>query len=156
MTVLWQVRSSLASILGTATGLPTFDGPLAAGDVPTSFLLIGSDGGETGTGEGTSEGATTRLTLSDAGVDWYDDNGEVVCALWSWTGDGDLAAPRMVVRTAFSQVLAALRADPHLSGLLTPQHCRADVTSVAAVEAQTSAGAVTRVTFTVAYNALLT
>lgn len=156
-SLLWDVRSALLTIFKTAVGseVTVFDGPLSHTTVPPRFLLVGTDGGDDGTGD-SADGATSEQTESPMANNWRAETGEVTCAAWAW--DGATAFP--ILRTQAIEIVSAceeaLYVDRTLGGLLQPQGYMADFAGFRLRETQEETGAVVRAAFTVKYRALIT
>lgn len=154
-TKLWAVRSALVSMFDAALSDPVYDGPSRQKTPPKRFVLVGSDGGETGMGDGDEDGAVIEQSPSSMGNGWRDERGEITCAAWAWSGDTDLAPLRTAITAMVDVAEAALAGDRSLGGLLVPPGM-AEFSGLRIREAQTSKGAVVRALFTVSYGALLT
>lgn len=155
-TLLWDVRGALVTILDAALDVPVLDGPQSKKSLPKAYVLIGTDGGDTGSGENGEDFGTVTQTLSDLGPGtWRDETGDVTCSAWAWTGSTSFAPLRVTVQAILDGVEASLRADPTLGGLLIPPG-RAELGAIRLREDQTDNGARLRAVFSVAYRALLT
>jgi hypothetical protein len=155
-TRLWAVRNALAAITITS-GASVHNGPLPPKSTPPKqFLLIGSDGGADGFGGELGDDATSiEQSESELGNNWRNEEGDIVCAAWVWSGGTDLVPLRAAASAITDEVEAFLIADRSLGGVLTPPGL-ARFTGLRFQETQTSKGAVVRALFTVSYRALLT
>lgn len=155
-TRLWDVHAALLVLCRAATpNVKVFDGPVPRGPAPpTKFVLVGSDGGETGYESG-EDGLVSRQAASRLGNNWRDEAGDVLCAAWAWSGDTNLAPLRAAVTAITDAIETAIQTDRSLGGVLEHPGL-AEVTEVRFTDAQTPKGAVSRAVFTVSYGALLT
>lgn len=146
--ILGDVIARLVTLYGNAVTSVVFDGPKPEAVNQPRYVLVGSDG------EG-DDGASADLEPSGTGPgSWWDERGEVVCSAWSHYGGRDVTTCRTQALADAEACLAAVHADRSLTGLLnTPGATTSGVTVSAR---QTSSGAIVRVTFTVAYTALVT
>lgn len=146
--ILGDVISRLVTLYDAAVTSVVFDGPKPEAVNQPRYVLVGSDG------EG-DDGASADLEPSTTGPGtWWDERGEVTCSAWSHYGGTDLATCRSQALSDAEACLAAVHADRSLNGLLnTPGATTSGVTISAR---QMSSGALVRVTFTVAYQALVT
>jgi hypothetical protein len=146
--ILSEVIDRLVDIFDTALSVPVYDGPVPTASNHAAFLAVGASGTD-------DEGATADLEPSTTGPGtWHDESGSVTCSAWAWSGGTDIAARRAEALTIAEGALAALWADRTLGGLLvTPGAVSSAVTYDAR---QTDSGPIVRVTFTVAYQALVT
>lgn len=146
--ILGDVIARLVSLYDAAVTTVVYDGPKPEAVNQSRYILVGSDG------EG-GDGASADLEPSDTGPgSWWDERGEITCSAWSHYGGTDLATCRAQALADAEACLAAVHADRSLNGLLnTPGATTSGVTISAR---QTPTGALVRVTFTVAYQALVT
>ncbi len=152
---LWAVHQALTDLFSLTVAVPVFNGPVAQAQMPPAFVLVGTDGGETGTGEGASEGTSARQSWAALAGRSRQEEGEVICAAWAWSGSTDITPLRATATGLTDQMEAAVFADKKLGGVLGASgNC--EVTALARWEAQRAAGAVVRVSLTVAYTARLT
>lgn len=146
--IIGEVISRLVSLCGAATTSAVFDGPRPESANQPRYVLVGSDA------EG-DDGASADLEPSDTGPGtWWDERGEIVCSAWSHYGGTDLATCRSQALSDAEACLAAVHADRTLGGLLLRPG--ATTSGVTISSRQTPSGALVRVTFTVAYQALVT
>lgn len=146
--ILGDVISRLVTLYDAAVTSVVYDGPRPDAASQSRYVLVGSDA------EG-DDGATADLEPSTTGPGtWWDERGEVVCSAWSHYGGTDLATCRSQALSDAEACLAAVHADRSLNGLLVTPGATTSGVSVSA--RQTQAGALVRVTFTVAYQALVT
>lgn len=148
--VLGQVITALVSTFTTANPTATvIDGPRPTSDRATSFILVGSTGDD-------DDDATTDDTLSALGPGtWHDENGEVFCSAWAWSGDTDIVTVRTSALGLYRACRDAVAADRTLGGAL-PLAGLAQVTRARLRQQQTSEGALVRVVFSVTYSTILT
>lgn len=146
--ILGDVIARLVVLFDGAVTSTVFDGPIPEAVNHGRYVLVGSDGEN-------DDGASAELEPSDLGPGtWWDERGEVTCSAWSHHGGADLAARRSEALADAEACLAAVHDDRSLGGLLiTPG---ATTSGVFVSARQTTAGALVRVTFTVAYQALNT
>lgn len=159
-TQLFAVRRGLETLFGKAldgTGTVVFDGPRSHGEMPKKFLTIGTDGGDTGTGEGSGDTSTATLARSQySATDARDETATVTCAVWRWSGEADdLPQLRLDVETVLDLCVEAVTTDRTLGGVLDPNDDGAYVASVRITEQQTTAGPFVRAAFDINYGALL-
>lgn len=153
-TALWAVRDALVPIFTTAVApVVVFNGP-AVKAPPKRFLLVGSDGGDSGMGDSDEDGAVIEQSVSSLGNTWRDERGVITCAAWAWSGDTKLDQVRTHVSDVLDAVETALRSDRTLGGVLAPPG-RVEFGGIRIRERQTAEGAVIRAVFTVSYGALL-
>lgn len=156
-TELWAVRTGLVTVFTAAmpSGVQVFDGPMTHTTPPKRFLLVGTDGGDDGSGAN-DDGSSIRQELSDLGPGtWRAEDGEVVCSAWAWSGDTKFEPLRTAV-AAITDACETVVADRTLGGILPPPAFGAEFGTVRFREEQTPSGAVVRAVFTVTYGALLT
>lgn len=157
-TRLWAVRAQLVTIFATITpptaDFAVFDGPMSRTSPPKSFLLVGTDGGETGGGDEREDGATAEQTLSPMANNWREESGEVVCAAWAWSGETDFVALRTTVKAIADAAETLIQGDRTLGGVLV-KPALAEVTALRLREVQTTNGAFVRGAFTVSYSGAL-
>lgn len=156
-TRLWDVQARLASIFTTAA--PTakvFSGPRSrSGSAPRTFVLVGSDGGETGL-ESTVDGLSATQQFSSLGPGtWRHETGEVICSAWAWSGNTTIDSARAALQALLTACEGAVDADPTLGDLLADPDV-AEFTGHGITESQTSRGPFARVVFTIRYGALIT
>lgn len=147
MTLLWQVQERLVTLFTAAVTVPVYDAGSLVGDDAGEFVTVGEPG-ENG------DTATSELVLSSMGNDWHEESGEVPCMVTVWSGDTAIAPLRASAKTLLDALVAAVRADPDLTGLLIPPG-RADVTAVRLREGQTDRGLLVEAGFTVTFTALI-
>lgn len=146
--ILGDVISRLVILYDAAVTSTVYDGPRPDAANQPRYVLVGSDA------EG-DDGATADLVPSGTGPGtWWDESGEVICSAWSHYGGTDLATCRSQALSDAEACLAAVHADRSLNGLLVTPGATTSGVSISA--RQTQAGALVRVTFTVAYQALVT
>lgn len=146
--ILGDVISRLVTLYGTAVTSVVFDGPKPEAVNQPRYVLVGSDG------EG-DDGASADLEPSTTGPGtWWDERGEIVCSAWAQYGGTDLATCRSQALSDAEACLSVVHADRSLNGLLVTPGATTSGVSISA--RQTSTGALVRVTFTVAYQALVT
>ena len=146
--ILGDVISRLVTLYGAAVTSVVFDGPKPEAVNQPRYVLVGSDG------EG-DDGASADLEPSLTGPGtWWDERGEIVCSAWSHEGGTDLVAVRSQALSDAEACLSAVHADRSLNGLLNTPGATTSGVSISA--RQMSSGALVRVTFTVAYQALVT
>jgi len=143
MATQWPaVKRAIVDLLPTLTGWPsadlTFDGPPVAGD-SSSYVTVGYVDGED------SAGSFTTDTTNGYRIE---ETGSVVGELVAWAGDTDLPARQAEAFAAMDAFEVALRADRTL-GVLSPDGTAR--LSVDVLPAQTNAGAVQRLRFTIEY-----
>ena len=144
--VMWEavkehVVSQAPAVIGSSVRV--YDGPVATGENPASYLTVGHAPSSTEE----SAGSFTQ----DVGPDGYDaaESGTVICELAATTGSTDVPS----VFATFAAIAAWIQADMTLGGVLTD-----DATCTAAanvVQAQTRAGAVQRLLITISYTTRL-
>lgn len=156
-TLLWAVRDALVALCATAVpaGTTIFNGPAAKTTLPRSYVLVGSDGGDTGVGDGAGlqDGGEAEQSEHPIGNGFRQERGSVPCSAWAWDGGTDLAPHRVTVGGLIDPFVAAIEADRTLGGLLDPGWF-AEVTGLRLREAQTSKGAIAGAVITVSYRAL--
>lgn len=154
-TKLWDVSAALTELFSEALNVPVFDGPVAQKTPPKVFVIIGSDGGDNATGEGTGEGADATQEWADtAGIN-REERGRVVCAVWAWHGSTDLSSLRLAVQEVLDTIEATLHGDNQLGAVLNPSGwARYDGHSLR--QRQTATGADVRARFSVSYEAYIT
>lgn len=155
-TKLWAVHAALTDLFTEQLAVPVYDGPVANTTPPATYVLVGTDGGETGTGEANADnGAESEQSWGAIGpTDHRMEQGEVVCAVWSWSGSTDMAGPRATVKDLVDRIEAALLADRHLGDVLKPGGA-AEFRRVAWRLSQRKSGAVFRAVVVVGYSAYL-
>jgi hypothetical protein len=155
-TKLWVVRSGLVDLFGDTVEVPVINGPVAQTGQPETCVLVGTDGGDFGTGEGEAAGISARqgwASVSTQGL--RDEEGEVVCSVWGWSGSTDLTATRTTVETAFSAVADAIHANRKFTAVLGNGGW-IELGAFDQREVQRAKGADCRVAFAVRYSARLT
>lgn len=141
----WDVvYGYLLGYLPTLSGLSTetvYDGPPVGEGVPMTFAVVGTDG------ESNAGGYTNDY---DAGP-FVLEQGEVLCWLWTGSGDIELPALRSTVNGWVSTLSTALRTDKTLGGLLT-EGSEVKVSRVEPIrQQQTKSGAVVDAVVAVGY-----
>lgn len=146
--IVGDIIARLVTLYDAAVTSVVFDGPKPEAVNQPRYVLVGSDG------EG-DDGITAELEPSTTGPgSWWDERGEIVCSAWSHYGGTDMETCRAQALADAEACLAAVHTDRSLGGLLnTPGATTSGVTVSAR---QTPSGALVRVTFTVAYQALVT
>lgn len=146
--ILAEVIDRLVTVFDAAVAVDVYDGPKPEAVNKPQFVVVGSSGDD-------EDGAAADLTPSDTGPGgWLDETGEIICSAWSWSGGTDVATRRSEALSLAESCLSALHADRTLGGLLVVPGA---VTSTLRYEArQPESGAIVRVSFTVAYTALIT
>lgn len=154
---LWDVRAALLEIFTTAvgSGVTVFDGPLTQETWPERFLLVGTDGGDVGTGD-SADGATSEQVAYPGANDWRAETGEITCAVWAWAGTPEFTDLRTDARALVEACEGALYTDRTLGGLFVEQGYGAEFSEVRLREFQAEGGAVVRAAFSVKYRALIT
>jgi hypothetical protein len=151
---LWAVRAALVTTFSAGiTDTTVFDGPMTRTTPPSSFLLVGTDGGDD-SGGADEDGAVATQQLSSLGNNWRDEVGEVICAAWVWSGDTAFPALRTTAKAIVDVAEALVLADRTLGGVVVPPGF-AEFTAWRLREVQTSKGAFVRASFTVSYSALI-
>jgi hypothetical protein len=149
VATLWPtVHDRLVTLLPTLPGwygVDVFDGPTVTGDAPTDYASVGYVQLEGSAGsyefERHSDGwGTTEL-------------GAVRCEVVTAAGDTDIVGARARAFALIDALEASIRADQTLGVLPTASTCRLVVD---VLPAQTTAGAVQRLAFTVEYTATTT
>ena len=156
-TSLWDVQAELVSRFTAALpDVTVFDGPrIRGGTTPRQFLLVGSDGGDSGH-ESLDDGLSAEQEPSDLGPGgWRDETGTITCSAWAWSGHSSIAASRAASRAILDTCETVITADPTLSGLLDGGGIN-QVARVSSNESQRAGGPVVRLVFTVTYRALIT
>lgn len=154
-TALWAVREGLRSVIGAVVDVPVIDGPVAQTTPPGTYVLIGTDGGDLGTGETNASGTRARQQFANLGGSQRHEEGEVIVSVWSWSGSTDMAVVRAVVTAIVDDITDAVLADKYLDGALTrPGWC--EITAIEGRESQTQSGALFRAVITAAYTSRLT
>jgi hypothetical protein len=121
-TVIDRIGTLFAA---TVAPVQVFDGPKPPSVNSNRYVLVGSEGDETG------DAATVSLEPSDLGPGtWLDEAGEVICSAWSW--------------------VTALQGDRTLTGLLIAPGVV--VSELRYLPVQFNTGPLVRVSFTVAYS----
>lgn len=152
----WAIRGALTALFaGVLPGVVVHDGPIARDAPPRRFLLVGTDGGTDGTGDDLTDGTVVVQSPSPMAGGWMDEEGEIACSAWAWSGGTDFPPLRADVAALVDACETAIRADPSLGGLLAPADRQAAVGQVRIRETQTPQGALVRAVFTVAYRALI-
>ena len=84
-TQLWAVRAALVELYTSEVDpIAVFDGPVVT-TPPKTFVLVGSDGGDTGVGDSVEDGSEYEQTESSMGGNgWRDEVGRITCAAWAW------------------------------------------------------------------------
>lgn len=153
-TKLWVVRDALVTQFAITTA-DVFPGPRPRGVNPKRYVLVGSDGGETGA-ESTDDGLSADQTPSELGPGtWRDETGSIVCAVWAWSGNSTVTADETAARALFDQCEDALAADRTLGGVLTATGA-AELASLSVRESLLKSGPFVRIAFGVNYGALIT
>lgn len=148
--ILNEVIAALVTMFRDAVPVNVYDG----GD-PTSvnqgdFVLVGS------TGILDEDGAIVTREGSTLGAgEWADEDGEVLCSSWSWTGGTDMAARRAAALVNANLCVDAIAADRTLGGLLVNPGL-AQVTELRYQPRQTAEGTQCRILFSVSYSHLNT
>ena len=146
--ILGDVITRLVTLYDAAVTSVVFDGPRPDAASQSRYVLVGSDA------EG-DDGASADLEPSTLGPGtWWDERGEVVCSAWSHYGGADLVTCRSQALSDAKACLAAVHNDRTLNGLLLRPGATTSGVTISA--RQTTSGALVRVTFTVAYQALVT
>ena len=146
--ILGDVIARLVSLYGTAVTSTVYDGPKPESVNRDRWVLVASDGEA-------DAGASADLVPSDTGPGtWWDEAGEVVCSTWAKSGGTNIVTRRTEALADAEACIEAVHGDRTLGGLLTTPGATTSALSVTA--AQTQGGALVRVTFTVAYQALVT
>lgn len=160
-TQLWAVQDTLFTLFTEAVAgedkVRVFRGPRErSGSAPRGAVLVGADGGDTGTDPPLEDALTAEQNLDSMGPGtWRREQGSILCAVWTWTGSKDVQIARSSSMSLFELCEAALVADPTLGGLLVADG-RAEISNFSVREQLTNGGPVVRVAFVVAYSALLT
>lgn len=155
-TRVFDVRAALTAAITTPLRpIEVINGPRSRSTAPKQFVLVGSDGGDTGLGDGSEDGMVVDQTRSKVGNNWRDELGLIICSAWAWSGGTDFAPLREQASEMLTIVESALLADRSLGGVL-PSTGLAEFGGVRLRERQESDGAVVRAVFTVSYRALLT
>lgn len=105
--------AQLVTQLDAALDVPVFDGPAFGDDARSSWLEVGI--GDPNDPEGVA--ATSRMEWRGLGARSRDEEIEIFCAAWAWTGDDGLTAPRALAYELAAEAEAALVADPSLGGV---------------------------------------
>lgn len=159
-TRLWDVRDQLVTIFEAALADPkvaVYSGPLPPKTTaPKQYVLVGSDGGDTGSGEGSDVGMTAEQDFADISrTGRRNERGEIQCAVVRWHGDASFVKLRVETDATLGALEAALVADAKLGAVLAPSGW-ARFSRLAIRETQTDAGARIIAVFTVSYEARLT
>ena len=148
MSVLPAVLDALVGLFTAAVDVPVVDGPPVQALTERQFVLVGAV--EPGEQDDT---ATTVVDWTDLGTaEWPEESGDIMCAAWSWGGDGSLADHRAAAYQLMGACSQALYADPTLGGAIEATAMPTRVVATAYRPAQTSNGPVARVVFTVHYS----
>lgn len=157
-TKLWDAHARINTLFTTTLTddeVTVYDGPVPHGTSLKNWVLVGSDGGETGVGEGSDDGLTVTQELSDEGPGtWLLELGEITCAVWTWNGGTEFGPLRATAQSILSQLEAAIATDRQLTGLLVKPGF-AHVAGIRYHQAQIEKGAQIRAAFTVSYRTLL-
>jgi hypothetical protein len=151
-SAIGDVQPALVALV-TAAVTPTkvYGGPKPINDTPTEYVTVGFDPANPDT-----DGVTTDQDISTMGNDWVEETGDVTCAVTVWTGGTDTAPLIQRADDLLDLIDAALKADPHLGGVLVPASNKARVLGKGALrQASTANGAVAVQTFTIHYTQLL-
>jgi hypothetical protein len=153
-----DVLAALAAVYddGRDVSFAAYDGPLSSTTLPETFILVGTDGGETGHGNDAVDGCVVAQELSPMGNNWRDERGEITCAAWAHGGSTDIVPLRQLVTILVDVVEVRLQTDRSLGGAIDPRLGRAEFAGMRVRELQTPKGAVVRAVFTVSYTATLT
>lgn len=153
-TKLWAVRDALVTAFGVVDA-DVFAGPRPKSANPKRYVLVGSDGGETGV-ESTEDGLTAEQTASALGPGtWRDETGSILCAVWAWSGNSSVTTDETDARVLFDACEDALAADRSLAGLLIAGGL-AELASISVRESLLRSGPYVRISFGVNYGALIT
>lgn len=156
-TKLFAVRDALLSVFTQAVEdnpvAKVFAAPQKLSAIPAQFLLIGSDGGDSGLAADGGDGMRATQVEDGSGNGWRSEDGLVDCAAWAWAGS-DIEKVQGAAQTLFEAAVASVYADRTLGGVLV--NGRAEVTAVASRSRQTQNGPAVRVAFTVSYTSLIT
>lgn len=139
LTTLWTTA---------LTGVNVVDGPQVTSDAANDWLFVGFNGDIP---DEYNEGSTGQQSLM-AFAKVKGDDGQVICAVVSRSGDTDITATRARANGVLSTAEAAVRADMQLGGLVM----QAYVSDYRYSPVQTQSGAKVRFVFTVTYKAQLT
>lgn len=93
------------------------DGPIVSGDDPETRIYVGYDGDNEGDYNATEDWSQDWAGL---GAQRKTETFDVVCAVWSWSGDMDVATRRARALAALDAAQTALRAALNI-GLGLPQ-----------------------------------
>lgn len=128
-SVVWDVRSALVDIFTAALTVPAytgpqtvqvFDGPQSRAALPKVYVLVGTDGGETGSGEDTQEGMSTDQGWSDvSNTGRRNENGSVTCSVWAWSGSTKFSTIRTHVDSVVTTLESTLLTNRKLPAALT-------------------------------------
>jgi hypothetical protein len=141
-TVIDRIGTLFAA---TVAPVQVFDGPKPPSVNSNRYVLVGSEGDETG------DAATVSLEPSDLGPGtWLDESGEITCSAWSWSGGTDIAARRGEALDLAESCVTALQGDRTLTGLLIAPGVV--VSELRYLPVQFNTGPLVRVSFTVAYS----
>jgi hypothetical protein len=138
----------LTALWNTAlTDVNVVDGPQVTSDSANDWLFVGFNGDAP---DEYNEGATGQQNLM-AFSRVKGDDGQVICAVVSRSGDTDITETRSRANGVLANAETALRADQQLGGLVM----QAYVSDYRYSPVQTQAGAKVRFVFTVTYKAQL-
>lgn len=156
-TKLFDLRDALAALFReTAPSVPVIDGPVPQSTMPELCILVGTDGGENGTGVGSFDGYTTEQAWASVTNDnRRQEQGSIVCSVWAWSGSTDLTQLRLDVQAVVDALGEAIHANRALASILGPSGW-IELVGVSGRERQIKAGADCRTVLTVAYAARIT
>ena len=140
LTAMWQAAPTLA-------GVQVVDGPQVNGDASSSWLFVGSDGGEPADDVEAAVAEQSFMAFART----KQEDAEVTCAAVVVRGDTDIPAARAAANAILSAAEDLLRADLLLGGLVMKSH----ISAYRYIPVQTQAGAKVRIVFTVTYLAQL-
>ncbi len=136
------VTDALVTLIGTA-GSTTFDGPPLTADVPTDYVIVG------GTEDPDDDAGDIDQDWAALGKASRNETGTVTCAILAGTGDDIIKTARDRALTILANIETALRADPSLTGVLSPGWCH--ITSATPKQVRNDRGLYVRIRFTVTY-----
>lgn len=151
-SALRDVRSALFDLFTEALDpVPVFNGPRTRSAAPKEYLLVGVNGIEE-----LEAGMRSGQAPSTLSGDWRDEAGEIDCTAVAWSGDTSMDPIRAAAESIVDTCEAAIVADRHLGGLLTPAHHLASITGLDIRELRTAKAATVEAVFTVVYSTTLT
>lgn len=153
-SAVWDLCDALVDLFNEALDVPVFDGPVSRTTLPKTYVFVGSDGGDAGTGEDATDAMTADQEWADIGGGRRLEVGEITCAVWAWSGSKSFPPVRSQVESVLDTIEATLKANRAMPGVLTGG--TVGMSRVSIRQRHVEEGAVVRAVFTVGFRSLLT